>query len=166
MACLWKNFSKMRFFWLLLSTMKCTGVHFTHIYEWKRHSPSFGSSGSPGWSLEVKMVALGSASMIRLPLSSSGLESEPASVIQRLSLQPHETALSDNQQCYAKGSYGSQTTSWYLSLSFWCPSWLVAWTGCLDTVHICSVLCSMCWGHPFLDCFVRGSQAQTAMSFV
>jgi hypothetical protein len=70
--------AEMRFFWLLLSTMKCSGVPFTHIYEWKRHSPSSGSSGSPGWSLVVATVALGSASMIRLPLSSFVLESESA----------------------------------------------------------------------------------------
>jgi hypothetical protein len=59
--------------------MKCSGVPFTHICEWKRHSPSSGSSGSPGWSLVVATVALGSASMICLPLSGSGSESEPAS---------------------------------------------------------------------------------------
>jgi hypothetical protein len=71
--------TEMRFLWLPLSTMKCSGVPFTHIYEWKRRSPSSGSSGSPGWSLVVATVALGSASMIRLALSSSGSESEPAS---------------------------------------------------------------------------------------
>jgi hypothetical protein len=38
-----------------------------------------GSSGSPGWSLVVATVALGSASMIHLPLSGSNLESKPAS---------------------------------------------------------------------------------------
>jgi hypothetical protein len=65
----------MRFFWLPLSTMKCSGVSFTHICEWKRLSPSSGSSGSPGWSLVVAMVALVSASMIHLPLSSYGSES-------------------------------------------------------------------------------------------
>jgi hypothetical protein len=76
------------------------------------------------------------------------------------------TALSDNQQCYAKGSYGSHTTSRYLSLSFQCPSFLVAWTGCPDTVHLFSVLCSVGWGHPFLAFVVRGSQAQIVASFV
>jgi hypothetical protein len=30
----------MRFFRLSLSTMKCNEVPFTHIYEWKRSSPS------------------------------------------------------------------------------------------------------------------------------
>ena len=75
-------------------------------------------------------------------------------------------ALRRNQQCYAKGSYGSCTTSWYISLSFRCPSLLTAWTSCPDTVHLCSVLCSMGWGCPFLAFVVRGSQAQIVASFV
>jgi hypothetical protein len=57
--------------------MKCSGVPFTHICEWKRHSPSSGSSGSSGWSLVVEMVALGSTSMIHLPLSGSNSDSKP-----------------------------------------------------------------------------------------
>jgi hypothetical protein len=71
--------AEMRLFWLLLSMMKCSGVPFTHICEWKRHSPSSGSSSSPGWSLVVATVALGSTLMIHLPLSGYGLESESAS---------------------------------------------------------------------------------------
>jgi hypothetical protein len=40
----------MRFFWFSLSTLKCNEVLFTHIFEWKRHSPSLdppplGSNG-------------------------------------------------------------------------------------------------------------------------
>jgi uncharacterized membrane protein len=69
----------MRLFWLPLSTMKCSGVPFTHICEWKRNSHSSGLSGSPGWSLVVATVALGSTSMIHLPLSGSVSESEFAS---------------------------------------------------------------------------------------
>jgi hypothetical protein len=87
-------------------------------------------------------------------------------LIQRLSLQPPATALSGSQQCYAKGSYGSRTTSRYLSLSFWCPSLLVAWTGYPDTIHLFSVLFSMGLGRPFLAFVVRGSQAQITASFV
>jgi hypothetical protein len=71
--------AEMRFLWIPLSMMKCSGVPFTHIYEWKRHSPSSGLSGSLGWSLVVATVELGSASMIHLPLSSSGSESESTS---------------------------------------------------------------------------------------
>jgi hypothetical protein len=93
------------------------------------------------------------------------LESKPA-LIQRLSLRPPATALSGSQQCYAKGSYGSRTTSRYLSLSFQCPSLLAAWTGCPDTFHLCFVLYSVGWGRPFLAFVVRGSQAQIAASFV
>jgi hypothetical protein len=75
-------------------------------------------------------------------------------------------ALGESQQCYAKGSYGSCTTSQCLSLSFWCLSLLVSWAGCPDTVHICSILCSVGWGRPFLVVVVRGSQAQIVVSFV
>jgi hypothetical protein len=67
--------AEIRFFWLSLSMMKCSGVPFTHICEWNMHSPSYGSSGSPGWSLVVETVALDSASMIHLPLSGSRSES-------------------------------------------------------------------------------------------
>jgi hypothetical protein len=66
-------------------------------------------------------------------------------MIQILSLHPPATALSGSQQCYAKGSYGSHTTSQYISLSFWCPSLLLAWTGCPDAIHIFSVLCLVGW---------------------
>jgi len=59
--------------------MNCSGVPFTHICEWKRHSPSSSSSSSSRWSLMVAMVALGSASMICHPLSSSDSESKPTS---------------------------------------------------------------------------------------
>jgi hypothetical protein len=41
-----KTLDEMRFFWLPSSTMKCNGVPFTHICEWKRHYPSSGSTGS------------------------------------------------------------------------------------------------------------------------
>jgi hypothetical protein len=40
---------------------------------------SSGLSGSPGWSLVVATVALGSTSMIHIPLSGSVSESESAS---------------------------------------------------------------------------------------
>jgi hypothetical protein len=70
--------AEMRFFWLPPSMMKCSGVPFTHIYEWKRFSPSSGLSGSPSWSLVVETMVLGSTPMICLPLSSFGSESEYA----------------------------------------------------------------------------------------
>jgi hypothetical protein len=38
--------TEMRFFWLPLSIMKCNGVPFTHIWEWKRCFPSSGSTSS------------------------------------------------------------------------------------------------------------------------
>jgi hypothetical protein len=84
-------------------------------------------------------------------------QSQNLHLIQRLSPQPPMTSSSDNDQCYSRGSYGSHTTSWYLYLSFWCPSFLAGWTGCPKATHIFFVLCSMSWGHPFLDFDVRGS---------
>jgi hypothetical protein len=59
--------------------MKCDRVPFSHSYEWKMLSPSSGLSSSLGWSLVVATVALGSTSMIHLPLSGSGLELESTS---------------------------------------------------------------------------------------
>jgi hypothetical protein len=59
--------------------MKCSGEPFTHICEWKRHSPSSGSLGSLGWTMVVVMVVLRSTSMICFPLSGSNSELEPAS---------------------------------------------------------------------------------------
>jgi hypothetical protein len=103
------------------------------------------------------MVALGFESMIHLPLSSSDSKSKPTS-----DLEVFTSATSD---CFEQQSivlcqgllYGSCTTSRYPSLSFQCPSLLVAWTGCPDTIHIFSVLCFVGWGHPFLVFVVRGS---------
>jgi hypothetical protein len=59
--------------------MKCSGVPFTHISEWKRCSPSSGLSSSLGSSLVVATMALGSVSMICLPISGFDSESKPAS---------------------------------------------------------------------------------------
>ena len=61
--------TEMRFFWIPLSTMHCSEEPFTHICEWKRHSPSSESSGSFFWILVVVMVALGSTLMIYIPFS-------------------------------------------------------------------------------------------------
>ena len=58
--------AKMSFFWISLSTIKCSRVPFTHICEWKMHSPSSGYVGSFGWIVVVVTVAMGSASMICL----------------------------------------------------------------------------------------------------
>jgi hypothetical protein len=157
--------AEMRFFWLPLSMMKCSGVPFTHICEWKRCSPSSGSSGSPGWSLVVAMVALGSMSMIHLPLSSSGSESEPTSDSEAFTSATNDF-FERQSAVLCQGLLWKSHHFLYLSLSFRCPSLLVAWTGCPDTVHIFSVLCSVGWGHPFLAFVVRGSQAQIVASFV
>jgi hypothetical protein len=68
--------TEMRFFWLLLSTIKFNGSPFTHIFEWKRSSPSSRSSGYVGWIILVSTVALGSASFIDLILLLFESESE------------------------------------------------------------------------------------------
>ena len=62
------NSVEMRFFWLPPSTMNCSREPFTHIYEWKRRSPSSGSSGAFFWILVVATMVLGSASIIFFPL--------------------------------------------------------------------------------------------------
>jgi hypothetical protein len=71
------TYAEMRFFWLLLSTIKCNGVPITKIYERKRCSASLGSSSSSGWMVLVTMVEVGSTSMICLLLflSKSGSKS-------------------------------------------------------------------------------------------
>jgi hypothetical protein len=65
-----------KLFWLPLSTIKNSGVSFTHICEWKRFSPSSVSFDSFGWIFAVAMVALGSMSMILFSLSFSKLDSK------------------------------------------------------------------------------------------
>lgn len=76
------NPTEMRFFWLPLLTMNCSGEPFTHIYEWKRCSHSNGSSRSFLWILAVATMALSSRLMIFFPFSfpllGSDLESEHA----------------------------------------------------------------------------------------
>jgi hypothetical protein len=68
--------AEIRFFWILLSTIKCSGIPFTHICEWKRHSPSSGSSRSFGWIVAVATVVVGFASIIYLLLLLSESESK------------------------------------------------------------------------------------------
>jgi hypothetical protein len=54
--------AEMMLFWISLSTIKCSGVPFTHICKWKSFSPSSRSSSS--WIVAVVKVAMGSKSMI------------------------------------------------------------------------------------------------------
>jgi hypothetical protein len=79
--CLTTNVDMM-LFCLPLSTIKCSGVPFTHIYEWKSHSPS--SRSSSGWIFAVVTIIVGSVSMICLLLLFS--ESESNSRFNSLSL--------------------------------------------------------------------------------
>ena len=61
---------------------KCRGIPFTHICEWNRRSFVSDPSGSSSWICAVATVAVGSTSMIFLPLYVAmelGLESESRS---------------------------------------------------------------------------------------
>jgi hypothetical protein len=111
-------------------------------------------------------VALGSVSMIHLPLFGSDSKSEPAS--------DSEAFTSATNDFFEKKS--TVLCQWLLWKSHHFPiSFFVFpvsffacmdWTGCPDTFHLFSVLCSMGWGCPFLPFAVRGSQAQISASFV
>jgi hypothetical protein len=74
-----RTFTEMMFLWLPLSTIKCSGVPFTHICEFNIFSPSLGSSS--GWIFADAKIVVGSALMIYLLLlfsesgSKSGFES-------------------------------------------------------------------------------------------
>jgi hypothetical protein len=65
--------------WHIVGVKRCSCITFTHICEWRKHSPSSGSLGSLGWSLVVAIVALGSTPMIYLPLSGSDSDSKTTS---------------------------------------------------------------------------------------
>jgi hypothetical protein len=58
--------SEMRFFWISLSTIKCSRVPFTHFCEWKRCTPSSISIGSSGSIVAFMTVEVGSVLMICL----------------------------------------------------------------------------------------------------
>jgi hypothetical protein len=130
--------------------MKWSGVPFTHICEWKRCSPSSGSSSSSGWTFVVAMVTLGSASMIHFPLSGLN-QSLSQHLTLRLSSQPTMIVWSDIHQCCAKGFCGTHTTFQCPSSTSHYPSFLVAWTGCPRV------------GPSFLLSFVLGVRATFTM---
>ena len=133
----------MRFFWLPLSTMNCNREPFTHICEWKRRSPSSGSSGSFFGILVMATVTLGLASMIyfplSFPLSSSDSGSEHASDSEAFNWPP-VTSWSETHLCYKCDSCGTHTTFLCPSLALWCCSFLAASTGCLGSPHLGFVL--------------------------
>jgi hypothetical protein len=121
--------------------------------------------GTQFFSLVVATVALGSVSMICLPLSGSDSNSKPT-------FDSKDFTSATNDFFERQSTVLCQGILWkshhfpYLSLSFWCPSFLAAWTGCHEVVCLFSVLCFVGWGCPFLDFAVRGSQAQITTSFV
>ena len=127
------------FFWKPLLTMKCSRLSCTHSCEWKRRSPSFGSSDSSGWISVVDMVALGSASMICLPLyfSASVSKSEYAS---KILSRPTMIVLSDIHQYCSRGFFGTHTTFRYPYFISICPYFPTTWIGFQDFGHPFSIL--------------------------
>ena len=65
------TYVEIRFFWLSLSTTKCSGISFTHICEWKRRSSAYDSSRSSSWICVVETMVVGFASMIYFSLSAA-----------------------------------------------------------------------------------------------
>jgi hypothetical protein len=77
---------EMMFFWLPISIIKCNGVPFTHIYEWKMCSPSSRSSSSYGWIVVIMTIEVGSTSIIFILLLLSESESDSGLGFASLSL--------------------------------------------------------------------------------
>jgi hypothetical protein len=134
--------AEVKLFWLLLSKLNCSGVLFTHIYEWNRHSPSSSSSNSFGWIFVVVIVAMSSALVIWFPLSYS--ESEFESWSNSFSL------ISSNNDFFEKHSsvlcQGILWNSQHFSVSsffFSLPLFFTAWTICLEVGLPYSVPCYM-----------------------
>ena len=144
------NSAEIRFFWLPLSMMNCSGKPFTHIWEWKICSSSFESSGSSFWIFMVATVALGSASIIFFPLSFpfSGSDSVSEYALIRKPLS-HKivTAWPGTHWCCEWGSYGTRTTFLLPSSASQCCSSLAALASCLESPCLGCVLGSTVWGH-------------------
>jgi hypothetical protein len=130
------TFVEMMLFWLPLSTIKCSGVPFTHICEWKSRSPSLRSSS--GWIVAVGTIAVGYASMIYLLLlfSKSGSNSGFIS----LSLR------STTNDCIERHSsvlcQGLLWNSHHFPMSFFdfsLPFFACIWDGSLEVSLPCSV---------------------------
>jgi hypothetical protein len=145
--------------------MKYIGAPFTHICEWKRSSPSFGSFGSLGWTLVVVTVALGSASMIFFPLYGFDLESEPTSDSEAFILTTNDFFEQHSSVLCQGILWNSHHFSVYFFV-FSLPFFVLAWTSCPKGVHPFSVLCSMGWGQLFPTSAVRNLHIQTLASYV
>jgi hypothetical protein len=145
--------------------MKSSGVPFTHICEWKRHSPSSGSSSSPGWSLVVATLALGSVSMIHLPLSGSSSESEYASNSEAFtSATSNYFERQSTMLCQGLlwKSHRFPVSFFVFPVSFF--AWRLDWLSWYYPYFLYPLFYG--WGHPFLAFLVRGSQSQIVASFV
>jgi hypothetical protein len=108
------DLAKMRFFWLPLSMMNCNGEPFTHICEWKRCSPSSGSSGSSFWILVVANGGSGFCindilSLVIPLVRVLAQNSEHASISEAFS-SATSACLADIHLCCEWSSYGTHTT--------------------------------------------------------
>ena len=137
---------KIRFFWLPLSTMKCSVIPFTHIYEWKRRSPSSGSSRSSSWICVVATVTLSSASMICFPLLlTATLGSESESELG----SDFEALILANSDCFERHSsvlcHGLLWNSHHFLVSFF-VFLFPFFTGDLDGLSDGGLLCPLFYG--------------------
>ena len=125
--------AEMRFFWLLLSTMNYSGEPLTHIYQWKRHSPSSRSSGSILWIFVAATMALSVASIFPSLCQSPYwvlIQSRNLCLIWKPSARPPMTTWLDNHLYCDWSSYGTHTIFLCPSSSSWCCSLLAAMAGC------------------------------------
>jgi hypothetical protein len=54
-----RTYDKIVFFWIPLLKIKCSGIPFMHIYEYKKLAPSSRSLGSSSWIIVVTIVEVG-----------------------------------------------------------------------------------------------------------
>jgi len=143
-------FVAMRFFWLPLLTMNCSGEPFTHIWEWKRCSSSSGSLGSSFWIFMVATMTLGFTSIICFPLSfpflGSDSESEHASDSEAFSSATSDCLPWHSLVLWVE-LFGTHTTFPCPSSASQCSPLLLALVGCLGSYRLGFVLCSVVWEH-------------------
>jgi hypothetical protein len=110
-------------------------------------------------------VALGSASMIRLPFSGSESESEPT-----YDLEAFTSATNDcfewHSTVLCQGLLWNSPISQCLSSSSHCPSLFTVWIGCPEVVPPFSALYSVGWDRLFPASIGRCLETQTIVSSI
>lgn len=138
------TFVEMRFFWLPLSTMNCSVEPFTHIWEWKSHSPFFGSSGSPldlGGGHSGIGLHIDNLLAFAIPLVGFCLKVRTCIWLRSLQLG-HQWLLGPTLICVVSGAFMELTSLCPPLASWWCSS-LAASTSCLGS--LASVLFFVLW---------------------